>query len=231
MTPNPSPVSATSAALVRLLGAGPARVSLDGGVLRFGDAEGTPVGGIDSIETPRSWFWTRLTVREAGGAERAIGGLGRKEADRLAEAVRADAARVVGRIFDMADLGTGMLHIARALSDEGIASPAGKLWTKNGVHFIPRNEVYTGTLVWGANARTRANPVRIEKAFPAIVSKAKFNRVDALMRSRAPKIAHPRRVASTHLLSGLVKCRACRRAFSGQEAKSGQFAYYVCQSS
>ena len=97
-TPNTTPVSATSAALVRLLGAGPARVSLDGGVLRFGDAEGTPVGGIDSIETRRSWFWTRLTVREAGGAERAIGGLARNEAERLAQAVRADAARVAGAL-------------------------------------------------------------------------------------------------------------------------------------
>ena len=97
-TPNTSPVSATSAALVRLLGAGPARVSLDGGVLRFGDAEGTPVGGIDSIETRRSWFWTRLTVREAGGAERAIGGLARHEAERLAQAVRADVARVAGAL-------------------------------------------------------------------------------------------------------------------------------------
>ena len=87
-------MSATSAALVRLLGAGPARVSLDGGVLRFGDADGTPVGGIDSIETRRSWFWTRLTVREAGGAERAIGGLAREEAEQLTAAVLADAARV-----------------------------------------------------------------------------------------------------------------------------------------
>ena len=98
MAPNATPVSATSAALVRLLGAGPARVSLDGGVLRFGDAEGTPVGGIDSIETRRSWFWTRLTVREAGGAERAIGGLARNEAERLAQAVRADVARVAGAL-------------------------------------------------------------------------------------------------------------------------------------
>ena len=91
-------MSVTSAALVRLLGAGPARVSLDSGVLRFGDAEGTPVGGIDSIETRRSWLWTRLTVREAGGAERAIGGLARNEAERLAAAVRADAARVAGTL-------------------------------------------------------------------------------------------------------------------------------------
>ena len=87
-------MSATSAALVRILGAGPARVSLDGGLLRFGDAEGTPVGGIDSIETRRSWFWTRLSVREAGGAEHSIGGLAREEAERLTAAVLEDAARV-----------------------------------------------------------------------------------------------------------------------------------------
>ena len=28
----------------------------------------------------------------------------------------------------------------------------------------------------------------------------------------------------------LVKCKACGRALSGQDAKSGQFSYYVCQS-
>ena len=141
-----------------------------------------------------------------------------------------DASRVVKRIFDMAEAGTGMLHIARALNDEGIASPAGKLWSKNGIHFILRNEVYTGTLIWGANAKDKADPIRIEKAFPAIISKAKSQRVNRLMRSRAPKIAHPRRVGSTYLLSGLVKCHKCNRALSGQDAKSGQFSYYVCQS-
>ena len=50
------------------------------------------------------------------------------------------------------------------------------------------------------------------------------------MRARAPKKSHPRRVGSTYLLSGLVKCKKCNRALSGQDAKSGQFAYYVCQS-
>ena len=141
-----------------------------------------------------------------------------------------DASRVVRRIFDMAEVGTGMLHITRTLNDEGISSPAGKLWSKNGIHFILRNEVYTGTLVWGARAKDKAEPVRIEEAFPAIVSKTQFHRVNALMRSRAPKINHPRRVGSSYLLSGLVKCKTCRRAFSGQEAQSGRYAYYVCQS-
>ena len=141
-----------------------------------------------------------------------------------------DAARVVKRIFDMAEAGTGMLKIAQALNDEGIASPAGKLWSKNGIHFILRNEVYTGALVWGTKGKGKDEPVRVEKAFPSIVSKTRFRRVNRLMRSRAPKRAHPRRVGSTYLLSGLVKCKACNRALSGQDAKSGQFAYYVCQS-
>ena len=84
-----------------------------------------------------------------------------------------DSSRVVKRIFDIAEAGTGMLHIAGTLNDEGIATPAGKLWSKNSIHFILRNEVYTGTLIWGANAKDKADPVRIEKAFPAIISKAK----------------------------------------------------------
>ena len=141
-----------------------------------------------------------------------------------------DAAQVVRRIFDLAEAGTGMLKITRTLNDEGIASPTGKLWSKNGIHFILRNEVYMGTLIWGARGKDKAEPVRIEKAFPAVVSKAQFRRVNKLMHSRAPKRTHPRRVGSTYLLSGLVKCHKCKRALSGQDAKSGQFAYYVCQS-
>ena len=141
-----------------------------------------------------------------------------------------DTSPVVKRIFDMAESATGMTAITRTLNSEGIASATGKLWSKNGVHFILKNEVYTGTLLWGTTGKVKSDPVRIEKAFPAIVSKAQFKRVNRLMRSRAPKINHPRRVGSTYLLSGLVKCKSCNRALSGQDAKSGQFAYYVCQS-
>ena len=63
-------------------------------------------------------------------------------------------APVVRRIFDMAESGTGMLDIARAINDEEIPSATGKLWSNNAVNFILRNEVYTGTLVWGAKAKT-----------------------------------------------------------------------------
>ena len=141
-----------------------------------------------------------------------------------------DTAPIVKRIFDMAEAGKGMLNTTRILNEEGIATATGKRWSKNGVHYILKNEVYTGTMVWGTSAKAKAEPVRVEKAFPAIVSKAQFRRVARLMRSRAPSKVNPRRVSSSYLLSGLVKCRRCKRALTGQDAKSGKFAYYVCQS-
>ena len=139
-------------------------------------------------------------------------------------------ASVVKRIFELADTGMGMLDIARTLNDEGIASPRGGLWSKTSIHAILRNEVYTGTLVWGTAARDKAGPVRVEGAFPAIVSKPQFRSVNGVMRSRSTQLTHPRRIGSSYLLSGLVKCYRCRRALSGQDSKSGRFHYYVCRS-
>ena len=55
--------------------------------------------------------------------------------------------------------------------------------------FIPDipTHAYTGTLVWGANAKDGAPPVRVEDAHPAIVSRRDFRRARRLLGSRAPK--------------------------------------------
>ena len=137
---------------------------------------------------------------------------------------------IVKRIFDLAESRKGMMKIVRILNDEGIASPRGKLWNKPTVHNILRNEAYLGTLVWGANAKDGADPVRVDRAFPATVAKAQFDRVNRILRSRAPRMTHSRRVGSTFLLSGLVKCYRCKRALSGRYLSRGTFPYYVCHS-
>ena len=139
-------------------------------------------------------------------------------------------APVVRRIFDMAENGTGMLDIARALNDEDIPSATGKLWSSNGVNLLLKNEVYMGTLVWGTRAKDEAEPVRVEDAFPAVVSRSQYQLVNKLLRSRPSKTARPRRTATSYLLRGLVKCYRCKTAFTGHGAKSGRFNYYVCQS-
>ena len=144
--------------------------------------------------------------------------------------INPDTSPIVKRMFDMAEAGNGTLEIIRTLNKEGISSPRGKLWGRTSVHNILTNEAYTGTLVWGINAKDNADPVRVEKAFPAIITKAQFRRVGRHLSSRAPKVAHPRRVGSSYLLSGLVKCKTCNTPLIGRFAQSGKYSYYVCQS-
>ena len=72
------------------------------------------------------------------------------------------------------------------------------------------------------------NPVRVEEAWPALVSRETFETVQQEMRKRAPKVQRPGRVGSTYLLSGLLRCGACGKTYIGQKAKGGQFAYYIC---
>ena len=137
---------------------------------------------------------------------------------------------VVRRIFQMSLRGTSLLGITKTLNRDGIASPSGKRWQKTSVHRILTNETYTGTLVWGTRAKDNAPPVRVEDAFPAIVSREDFSRVANVLDSKAPAKVHPRRAASPYLLSGIVKCGTCAKALTAHEAKSGQFTYYVCHS-
>jgi len=135
-------------------------------------------------------------------------------------------APVAKRAFNMAILGKGIKEIAKGFNNDGIITATGKKWTSTGIHSLLTNEVYTGTLVWGK--RSNIQPIRIENAWPAIVDHETFLKVQAILKSRAPKIIHPRRAVSDYLLSGIIKCGVCGKAMSGHSAKSGKFFYYRC---
>ena len=142
------------------------------------------------------------------------------------------AAGVVRRLYELADSGMGCKEIATRLNAEGIPSPKGKAWGKGRVHAVLTNEVYTGTAVWGRQGdyhrESGLEPVRVEGAFPALIDRATFDRVQAFLRSRGPKVVAPRRVSSPYLLSGLLHCGRCGAAMFGHAAKSGRYHYYVC---
>jgi hypothetical protein len=124
--------------------------------------------------------------------------------------------------------GKGLIEVAKQLNSEGIASPRGKGWIKTTIHKILTSEVYTGTLIWGRNSVRNLPVIRVDNAWPAIIDKSIFDQAQILLKNRAPICLHPKRVASRYLLSGLAKCGHCGKALVGQDAKSGQFTYYVC---
>ena len=95
---------------------------------------------------------------------------------------------------------------------------------KTSVHGILTNEAYTGTLLWGTKARGQGRPGAGGEGFPRHRLQAQFRRVNQQLRRRAPKISNPRRVGSSYLLTGLIKCQACDTPLNGRFAQSGKYA-------
>ncbi len=138
-------------------------------------------------------------------------------------------APVVKEIFEKSRRGSGLKEICKELNGRGITN-RGKRWYRGGLHYVLRNEAYTGTAVWGRTSKgdKAQDPVRVEGAWPALVSRELFDDVQQAMRDRAPKVQRPGRVGSKYLLSGLLRCGVCSKPYRAQGAKSGQFAYYIC---
>ena len=137
-------------------------------------------------------------------------------------------SEVVLRVYKEALESKGLVEIAKVLNNEGIIGPRGKSWGKTTIYKILTNEVYTGTLVWGRTSNRNLPPVRVENAWPAVVDHEVFEQVKSKLKKRAFIFIHPKRVASNYLLSGIAKCGYCGKALVGQDAKGGQFHYYVC---
>ncbi len=155
-----------------------------------------------------------------------------KDGDKVRNALEPDPNQVpiVQRIFNEVAGSKGLKEIAKSLNKDGIPSPAGGKWGKQRLHKIFTNQAYIGRLVWGKNHKGNSSlpPVVKDDAWPAIIDRQMFEKVQASLNSRAPKVTHPRVTSSSYLLSGLIKCHKCGAAYIGYGAKSGQFHYYVC---
>lgn len=142
-------------------------------------------------------------------------------------------APIVERIFKECLSGSGLLEITKGLNHDGLKTRKNYEWCKTTVHKILKNEAYTGVLLWGqestnGNNGNRLPHIRVEEAWPAIIDREIFKKVEAKLGTRAPKITHPRVVHSEYILSGLVRCKTCNAAMIGHAVKSGKFFYYMC---
>ena len=131
--------------------------------------------------------------------------------------------------------GLGAKEIARTLNGEGLRTIRNGTWNKNGIYYILKNPVYTGTLVWGRHGKRKPGcqaaeePTSAEGAHEPLVDEATFKQVQALLKARSPRVRHPRTVNSDFLLSGLLYCGKCGATMAGCSGKSSRYHYYSCR--
>jgi site-specific DNA recombinase len=130
-------------------------------------------------------------------------------------------APVVKRVFDLyARERLGTRTIAQLLHDEGAPAPSAG-WGHPGVHWIINNPTYVGKIRWR------------DKLFDGIheplVDEFTFAKAQAILAERGEH-AKRRGNASDFLLSGLLRCGKCGKAYIGMSANGngGRYHYYAC---
>ncbi|MFN0155529.1 MAG: recombinase family protein [Gaiella sp.] len=131
-------------------------------------------------------------------------------------------APVVRRIFELytrARLGTAA--IARTLAAEQAPAPAAG-WQPAVVQLILDNEAYLGRVIW----RRQSLPGLHEP----LIDDVTFHRANRLLHERGEDMALRRSNPSDYLLSGLIRCGRCSRAYVGMSARGngGTYHYYAC---
>src|SRR5581483_5541526 len=130
-------------------------------------------------------------------------------------------APVVRRVFDLyARKRLGTRTIAQQLRDEGAPAPSAG-WGHPGVHWIINNPTYVGKIRWR------------DKVFDGIheplVDEFTFAKAQAILAERGEH-AKRRGNASDFILSGLLRCGKCGKAYIGMSANGngGRYHYYAC---
>ena len=131
-------------------------------------------------------------------------------------------APVVKRIFRLyTEDRLGTTSIARLLTDEHAPAPA-RGWQPAVVQWLLENDAYLGLVHW----RDESYPGLHEP----LVDEETFAAAQALLRERGEDLTLRRGNRSEFLLSGVIRCGRCGRAYVGMSAKGngGLYHYYAC---
>jgi site-specific DNA recombinase len=132
-------------------------------------------------------------------------------------------APIVRRIFHLyAEGKLGTTAIARTLEAEGAPAPRKHGWSPNALQLILANPAYRGLVRWNGEVHPGLHE--------PLVDEGTFENAQQILRRRSEDASLRRGNPSEFLLSGLVRCHHCGRAYVGTSAhgRSSRYTYYAC---
>jgi site-specific DNA recombinase len=116
----------------------------------------------------------------------------------------------------------GAEAIAQVLNAEGHRSKNGVPFARPNVLWILRNRVYVGKVAFRGDVHAGRHE--------AIVDEQTYEAVQAILADRRESQALRRGHPSDYLLSGVLPCGRCRRAYVGTAAhgRKNRYRYYIC---
>lgn len=154
-------------------------------------------------------------------------------------AINEREAESVKLIFDMYISGYTQAQMVNELNARGFKTKVGSMFKSNSIHSILTNEKYTGVYIYNKSAKKdvfgRRNShsykdeseiIKIEGGMPQIISKEIFLKAQEVLKSRkrAPGV---NKAKESYLLSGIIRCGCCGKAYQGNRRKAKNKPRYV----
>ena len=150
-------------------------------------------------------------------------------------------AAAVRLIFDMYLAGSGYTAIVDELNSRGYRTKRGNKFVRNSLYDLLRNEKYTGDFIYNRTEKPKSGRqnrhaykseeevIRVENAFPAIITKVEYREVLRRMKENEHKGASNAAVHD-YLLSGKVYCGHCGKSMYGEtrSRRGTPYSYYSC---
>lgn len=122
----------------------------------------------------------------------------------------------------------GVKEVTKTLNGHGLRTRLGTRFGVASVHRVLTNPVYAGR--WRFNKReaktgkTKAESEVIEIAVPPVIETAVFDKTQASLKARDPRVLPPRVVTGPILLTGLAVCATCGGAMTLRTCTSSTIA-------
>ena len=148
--------------------------------------------------------------------------------------LHADTVRLAFKLALEGDGTTGPMGvktITKHLNERRIFTRDGGRWGIGTVHRLLTRPTYAGRHEFnkrGKNKELKPAEEVIAVEVPAIIDQATFDAVQAHLKARSPKVAHPQVVGGPTLLTGLIHCGKCGGAMTIRTGKGGRYRYYTC---
>ncbi|MFN7129191.1 MAG: recombinase family protein [Brevundimonas sp.] len=148
--------------------------------------------------------------------------------------LHADTVRLMYRLALQGDGATGQMGIKAIVSylnSRRIFTRDGGRWGIGQVHRILTRRTYIGEHEFNRRDKD-GNPKplseRVLVDVPPLIDRDTFDAVQALLKSRNPKVMPARVVSGPTLLTGLIHCGKCGGAMTIRTGKGGRYRYYSC---
>ncbi len=154
------------------------------------------------------------------------------------DAVEAETVRLIFRLFLEGDGATGPLGVkalASWLNERGHRTRGGARWGVGQVYLLITNPVYAGrrryNCVEHRTGRRKPEGEHIVSDAPTIIEQKSFDRVQAMLKTRNPRVAPTRAFSGPILLTGLAFCARCGGGMTlrtGTSRTGEVHRYYTC---